>query len=346
VLTECLWSPPASYDAESILMMSAHQGLTGLDAVFWFNLQDPGFSQPAKASPGHDALSKWKTGSGPLVLGQFPANALLFRKGYVAEAAAPVVLEQRSPRSLWRLEPPAIAEDKSFDPNRVSERLGTESAGSGGIDPLAFLAGPVVVRYGDTDAPAVVAAELSACIDRQHDRVRSVTGQITWDFAAKVFAVDTPCAQGVTGFLGEALKAGSQRLSDVTIASDNHHATVLVVSLDGRPIRESAAVLVQVGTQKRPTGWKLEPAEVEYPQTKKKMPGWRVLEYGGAPWQLEESRVRLTVRNPGLKTMVVLDANGMPLRSEPLRRGGAAGADAADAAVVPFPPEAMYVVLR
>ncbi len=61
-------------------------------------------------------MLKWSA-SIPTILGEFPAAALLFRKGYVKQGET-VVHEERTLRSMYERQSPIIAEDPAFDPNR------------------------------------------------------------------------------------------------------------------------------------------------------------------------------------------------------------------------------------
>jgi hypothetical protein len=157
-----------------------------------------------------------------------------------------------------------------------------------------------------------------------------VTGEITLDYGEGWCRLDTPKAQGVTGFLKA---AGDCRLTDVEIHSANDYATVLVVAMDNKPLKESGKILVQVGTSERPLGWKSKPANIDG------RAGEQVVSFGHAPWMIVRADVEIGIGNPRLKTARVLDANGMPLDSIALE--GAAGRK-----TFKFPSDALYVVLE
>ncbi len=140
--------------------------------------------------------------------------------------------------------PPIIAEDPSYDPNRDLGDSARRSHLAHGVDPLAFLVGPVEVVYG-SDPSRTRVADLARSIDQKARVVRSNTGQLAWDYGRGLCTVNAPAAQGATGFLG---RVGPVALGDVTIRSDNDYATILVVSLDGKPLARSARILIQAGT--------------------------------------------------------------------------------------------------
>ena len=148
------------------------------------------------------------------------------------------------------------------------------------VDPLAFLVGPVKVHYDAKPAKAKV-VDLGQFIDHKAKVVRSNTGQIRLDYGRGVCTIDSPCAAGASGFLK---KRGVVETSSVTIDSQNEYASVLVVSLDGEPLARSRKVLVQVGTQARPTGWVEREATFKSDDGKQTFQGKQVVSTGAMPW--------------------------------------------------------------
>ena len=59
--------------------MAAYQSLTGVDVFYWFGTGEAEWSNQDRAPWDSASRAKWAIGS-PMVLGQFPAAALLFRK--------------------------------------------------------------------------------------------------------------------------------------------------------------------------------------------------------------------------------------------------------------------------
>ena len=119
IVTESGWVNPLAFQAEGPFLVAVYLSLTGVDALYWFNTSkvaydlDPFFPYQR---PGQKPFLKW-TMSTPPILGGFPAAALMFRKGYIKQGQ-PVVHEERTLKSLWEREPPLIAEDPAYDPNR------------------------------------------------------------------------------------------------------------------------------------------------------------------------------------------------------------------------------------
>ena len=61
-------------------------------------------------------VKKWGIGT-PMIMGAWPAAALMFRKGYLKQGE-PAYHEHRSMQSLWDLEPSKLVESAGFDLNR------------------------------------------------------------------------------------------------------------------------------------------------------------------------------------------------------------------------------------
>jgi len=332
MVTESSWVPPLGYQSEGPFLVAAYQSLNGVDAYFWFATGEEAWRQPGSANGYLPSEGKWVCAT-PMLMGQWPAAALLYRMGYVKQAQ-PAVLEQRALADLWHRRTPIIAEDPGFDPNRDAANRAPKSGIAGGVDPLAFLVGPVVARY-DADPAQSRVADLAAAIDPAAKRVRSATGELLWDYGVGVCTLSAPKAQGATGFLKQ---AGPVPLSDLEIRCGNDYATVLAVALDDQPLAASKRVLVQVGTTERPTGWKTRPVTLQ--EGDRAREGEEVVSFGGPPWRIRNADLTLTVRNANLTTAEILDANGMPVREVRLEK------TTDGARQVRFPPDALYVLLR
>lgn len=331
IVPESSWVPPLGYQSEGPFLIAAYQSLNGVDAYYWFATGEEDWRRPSSANGYLPSIGKWVCHT-PMLMGQWPAAALMYRMGYIQQGS-PAVHERRALEDLWRRSMPIIAEDAGYDPNRDAGDIAPESNVKGGVDPLAFLVGPVVVDYDASPATSEV-ADLDAYIDAADQTVSSITGDLRLDYGDGVCTLNAPKAQGVTGFVGT---SGSFRLEDVLIESGNDYATVLVVAMDDRPLRESGKVLVQVGTVERPTGWKTRPATVKVGDASRE--GEKVVNFGTAPWQIVEADITISIANDSLTTATVLDPNGMPAGETAL--GGADGMKRFS-----FPPDALYVVLE
>ncbi|MDQ8185732.1 hypothetical protein, partial [Pelagicoccus sp. SDUM812002] len=332
MVTESTWVMPTDTGFESSMLLSAYSSLSGFDAYFWFVGQTEGFTPPRSANGYNASQAKWLCLT-PDMAGQWPAAALAFRKGYI-KRGKPVVQEHRSLESLWQRKSPIIAESASFDPNRDSGDQAPDSSMEGGVDPLAFLVGPVTMEFGGSESDNAVMEDLESYIERTEngERVRSETGQILLDTDQNLFTVDASHVQSMISY-----KPTVQALSAVTFESSGPSVSASVISLDGYPIVASGKLLVQVGTRSRPTGWEDEEATIEV--SGEPVPARKIVSYGEAPWRLESADLKISVKNPGLQTAHALDANGMPIAELPL--------DIEDGvATFDFPEGTLYVVLE
>jgi hypothetical protein len=327
MVTESSWVPPQGYQSEGPFLVAAYQSLTGIDAYYWFATGEEDWRQPGSANGFMPSEGKWVCAT-PMLMGQWPAAALMYRLGYI-EQGEPVVYEQRSLADLWRRRMPIIAEDAGYDPNRDKANMSKESNVKDGVNPLAYLVGPVVVKYGGDPAKSR-AVDLRRYVQEDKKVIRSITGQLHMDYGRGLCALDAPKAQGVTGFLK---KGGPIHCTDVEIQSGNDYATVLVVAMDDQPLRSSGKILVQVGTTERPLGWKTRPAQVD------RRAGEEVTSFGHAPWMIVNGDVTLTLKNARVTRAHVLDANGMAVKEVPL--AGSAGRK-----TLKFPADALYVMLQ
>ncbi len=282
IITESGWNLPQKYQSEAPALISAYQSLTGHDAFYWFYITSRDYMEfPyfefTRDSMGMYAMNRW-TYSTPGGIAQFPAYALLFRKGYIAEGET------------------MIHEDVSFDPNRDQlEGIKTE-ASAGGLSPLAFLTGHVEAVYGGDPAGSFINVKLAELIDLEKGTVKSITGELTLDYQRGIFTLNSPKAVGVSGFVKS---HGTFLLGDITIESENDYVTVGVVSMDGLPLSESRKILIQSGTTYRPTGWK-EVSEA-FELNGDSVEGFRIVDTGRMPWMAAPTRVRITIDNPHLE---------------------------------------------
>lgn len=324
MIFESLWVPPNLYAAEGPLVVAGQLSLTGVDSFYWF------------ASGGEEWGAfdgKWAYNT-PLQMGLFPAAALAFRKGYIAEAREPIVYEERSLQDIWQQKTPLIGESPVYDPNRDEGEMPVESPVSTPVDPLAFCVGPVHVRYGGNAAKNRVSADLAKLIDRENKILTSVTGEIRTDYGTGIYTVNAARCQGVAGFLVE---SPVLELGDVTIRSRNAYGSIMVVPLDDQPLARSAKILVQVGTVARPAGWIARARSVEAGGELHE--GLQILRKGDAPVLIENIAAEVTIANSSLRRATALDPNGLPMEAEvTVARHG-------ERLSVTLPPDALYTIV-
>jgi hypothetical protein len=174
IISESTWVPPMSYQSEGPFLTAAYSGLTGVDCLYWFAVGEPTYDK---------TINKWQAAN-PAIMGSWPATALLFRKDYVKRGEA-VVHEERRLSDLWTMQSTLLAEEEGFDPNRDATSVPKESSVRQAVNPLAYLVGPVEVKYEGDPAKNRV-ADFSKYIDEDKKIIKSITGELEWDYGIGV----------------------------------------------------------------------------------------------------------------------------------------------------------------
>ncbi len=336
IVTESAWNLPHKYQSEGPFLIAAYMSLTGVDGYFWFSPSAPGmdpfpYYDFTNLEGGQKAMYRW-TVSTPGQIGMFPANALLYRKGYVKQSEV-VVHEERPLSTLWKREVPLISEESGFDPNR-------DEWGSGGnnneteIPPIAHLIGTIEVKYDGNPVNNIISPKVDSNIDFVNKITESATGELKWDYKKGICTMNTPSAKGVSGFLGV---TKTFTLDGLTITSENDYATINVVSMDDNIISESEKILIQVGTTFRPTNWSETPAKFMLNGTE--VDGFKINNTGKMPWRAGETNVNIAFTNAMIKSAHVLDVNGYNKKELFVNRNG-------NQLSVTLPRDAMYVILN
>ena len=231
----------------------------------------------------------------PVVAGTFPAAALQYRRGDVEEARN-VIYQVLNLEDLYAMKGSGTSTVETLDDSKLRRRFGV-SDGIGAInelDPLSFYVGRVVRTFGG-DPEKSTQEDLTKYIDRQNRAIASVTGQLSWDYGTGIAIVDAPRSQGAAGFLS---KAGGVELADVTIESYNDFSSIMVISLDGQPLKTSRSILIQAMTEEQLYGFRSE--------------GGSITNLGEAPFGVKkiDARVSLRFEDAGDPEVTALDENG------------------------------------
>jgi hypothetical protein len=337
VVTETAWKHPNLYQSEGPFLAAAYQSLSGLDAVIWFSALHPTWNLEPLMTwwtvRGSHPWHKWSA-STPMTMGMFPANALVYRMGYVKPGET-VLHEERPLGDLWDRKPPQVDDNEIYGVGgTMADELSNPKRPDGRMSRAAFLVGRVESVSGGK-ASKTKAADLSKYLNGAEKTILASNGQLKWDWGKGLCTVDAPSAQGVAGFLKAA--GGTFALGNVTIESENDYATVQVVAMDGKPIATSKKLLVQVGTTERLTGFATQPTEFEF--QKRKVKGEEITSTGKPPRLVANTKVTLVVKNAGVSKATLLDAGGYAVAEIPMERTGGS-------VRVQLPPNAMYVVIR
>ncbi len=316
IISEIGWPNPNRYRADATFLTSAYASLQGIDGLFWFAI--------GSNSLCDKTMNKFAA-SCPTVVGTFPAAALQYRRGDVRQAPT-VYHEALKIEDLYALKGSG-ASAQAYDKLRQADipKGAATGAPAAGPDPLSFYVGAVTRSFDDAKAKPV-RQDLRKYINAKEKTVTSITGQLRLDYGRGIATVNTPRSQGVAGLVA---KAGPIKLADVTITTSNEFASIMVISLDDRPLADSQKILVQAITVERPYGFKAA--------------GGRITNLGSAPIGVERIAARIAVRSKGAKRLnvVALDENGYrtnkPVRVIPR--------DWPAATTVELTPDAVYHVI-
>jgi hypothetical protein len=343
IITEAAWTNPNLYQTEAPFLMGAYQSLTGVDVTYWFAMGDRQWLLDPRRMfwpvNGSYAVDKWSTNT-YTTLGMFPAAAVAFRDAYVREADKPVVYEERKLEDLFERRIPIISEGGKYDPNRDAGAFSPQSTIKQEVDRLAFLVGPVHVKFGGDPANNRVSAELPKLMGKADGVVRSITGELAFDYKKGVCTVATDKFAGACGFLKDAGGSFSPGKA-VTIKSDNPYAAVSVVALDDQPLDSSKRILIQVGTMARLTDFKTKPAkfQAEGGGKGKTVDGEEIVNTGKPPYLVSATHATVQLKNAGVTKATLLDPDGYAIREVPLKHDGGA-------VMIELPKDTMYLLLR
>jgi hypothetical protein len=240
-VSELGWPTPNRFRGEGPLLVSAYGRSTGLDAPMWYASANPFW-------PG--VLAKFEA-KDPASLGQFPAAALAFRRGLIAESA-PLAAVHLSEADLWSLKGAPVTPETGLDGTRAADVRGVFGKAASGIEPLALLVAPIDVGLG-LNAPSQAASslDLASYIDPLRRTIRSRSGELRWNFELGQVTIQAAAINAVIGFLGE----HPVELPQAWFQLGNDYASVALVALDGQPLGTSQQILLQVMTEVTNTGW-------------------------------------------------------------------------------------------
>ena len=337
IITESGWNLPNKHQIEGPFLSAAYQSLTGIDALYWYNVEDLGFSNnPYLSKTGNSdsthSLSRWNL-SIPGCMGMMPANALIYRLGYVKKSDI-LIHEERSVGSLLKREVPLISESSTFDPNRDVDFSKVGNTKNVGFSPMIFLAGGVEVKYTEKPQENRINKNIDLYIDNIHKIVNSTTKELSLDYGNGIATVNTAFVQGVCGFLN--VKKNFS-LSDVKIQSSNEYASVQIVSMDQRPITTSKRILIQVGTTYIPTDWK--EITTEFTEKKQKLKGFQIKQTGRMPWQGQNIDATVEINNSTLSKATLLSTSGYSQRNLKVEKVGGK-------LKITLPINSMYVIVE
>ncbi len=295
-LTEFNWTQPNRFRAEAPLVAAAYGALQGTDGLFWFFTSEQAWET---------TLDKFPVAT-PAILGQFPAAALIYRQGLLAEGQDVVNVDLKI-SDVYQLRGAPLTAPQNLDALRQKDVRSRDSAAPATVDPLAFLVGKVNLHFSKAGG-AFTQSNLSELINRSAKTVRSTTGQLNWNYAQGLVTVNAPGVQGVTGFLNPSgsSQPATLKLPDLQIQTNLDYGTMLLVALDQKPIAQSQRLLLQVMSEEQNLGWRT----AGYPlQT--------IEQVGNPPLMVRKLAGQVKLQRPDAASLRVtaLDFNGYPVKT-------------------------------
>ncbi len=298
MISETTWTRPNRFRSEAPLYLAVYGALQDSDAIVHFALDGADWA----VKPGY-FMQPW-TLMTPAMMGQFPAAALIFRRGLVSPGAVLADIRLNT-NDLLQLQGTPLPQGASLDELRLKDIPDTAEVKPGArLDPLLHYAGRADVSF--TDKPgSVQVQDLRPLIDHARQTVVSSNGQLRLDYGKGVLTINAPQAQGVSGCLK---LAGEVETKGLSISSGMDLGHIVAVALDNKPLATSGRILLQVMSEEKATGFATEPAG---PGTK------RILNIGRDPWLVRDLEGTVEFKRPdaaGLK-VTALDFNGCPVRT-------------------------------
>jgi hypothetical protein len=298
MISETTFCRPNRYRSEAPLYFAAYGALQDSDCIVHFAFD----SNRWAVKPGF-WMQQW-TLMTPAMLGQFPAAALIYRRGLIAPGA--VLAEVKLHKTdLLKLKGTPLPQDAALDELRLADvPKGREVKPGQRIDPLIHYAGKVNVSFV-TNPPSTQVSDLAPFVDRARQRIASSTGELELNYDKGLLTINAARAQGMSGALKS---AGATDLKDLDIISDLELGHMIAVALDDQPLARSSRILLQVMSEEQETGRQTEPVSATVK---------RIVNLGTDPWQVKalNGTVRFKRDDAAQLKVTALDFNGYPAGS-------------------------------
>jgi hypothetical protein len=291
MISETTWNRPNRFRSEAPIYFAVYGALQGTDAIVHFAYDGDRWS----VKPNY-FMQPW-TLMAPSQMAQFPAAALIYRKGLIKEGAALATVNLNT-NDLLNLKGTPLPQDASLDELRLKDVPASGEIKPGQrIDPLIHYAGRADVKFSGAPTKAQV-NDLTGLIDHAKQTVQSSTGELTLDYKTGLLTINAPQAQGASGNL----KGQPIDLGNIAIQCDSDNAHIVVVSLDVEDLGASKRMLLQLMSEEKATGFAAE----EIGGGVKK-----ISDIGHDPWQVKNLNGTVKFKSP--VQIQPLDFNGYPV---------------------------------
>ena len=279
-VSEWTQSPPNQWKLEAAPIMAFYgMGLQGWDSSFHFT------QAGTRLGDGWPDMSSYRTDT-PHYIGQFPALAFAIHKGHIKES--PPVAARRL--SLADLFTGTDALHQDFTKGGYDAKT---LVNAGGVPPEFFAIGRVTVAF---DGGKSEQAEWDKSWTPDAKTIRSITGELLWDYGRELITVESAKTQAVIG------KAGGKEISlpAVSVKCETPFVSLIFTPLDDRPLNDSAHILITALARDKQSG------------TRYNEDGTRLEAVGTAPLLLEPVQATIKFRRGSPTKVRPLDHYGVP----------------------------------
>jgi hypothetical protein len=316
MISETTWCRPNRFRSEAPLYYAAYGALQHTDGIVHFALDGGNWA----VKPGF-FMQQWTLMS-PAMMGQFPAAALIYRRGLVT-AGAVVAEVSLNTNDLVSLKGTPLPQDAGLDELRLKDvPQGVEVKPGQRLNPLLHYVGRADVKFVSSPGATKV-TDLKPYVNTTAQTVSSTTGELKLDYGKGVLTINAARAQGASGLLKT---AGSFETRDLSISTDMELGHIIMVSLDDQPLATSGKMLLQVMTEEKESNRQVEQVSDNV---------MRLVNIGTDPWTVKEFQGTVKCKRADAAQLKVtaLDFNGYP--------AGPAG----NASAIKLQPATMYYLI-
>jgi len=290
-VTEWTQLPPNQWKAEAAPLFAFYgMGLQGWDASYHFAASMP------RIGSGWPNMRSYVTET-PHYIGQFPALAFALYKGHIQEA--PIAAARRLKVDDIFQGFDALSQD--FTGGGYDQK---ELKGNVATPPEVLAIGRVTVKIADGLKPSFK-VDWNRYWDRVAKLVRSMTGQLVWDYGHRVVTLRAPKTQAVIGFAG----GRTYDLPGVKVQVKTPFVSLIFTPLDDKPLAESGHILITAMARDKQTG------------TEYNADGTQLLKAGHPPLLMEPVQATITLKGAPPASVKVVDIYGVPTDKEVERQG-------------------------
>ncbi|HON06530.1 MAG TPA: hypothetical protein PLW02_00350 [Verrucomicrobiota bacterium] len=296
MISEIAWCRPNRFRSEAPIYLAAYGALQHSDTIVQFAFDGDRWTVKPRYF-----MQPWTIMS-PATMGQFPAAAILYRRGLVSvgNVLAEINLNKDD---LIHLKGTPLPQEAAVDELRLKDiPEGSEIKPGQRIDPLIHYAGRVNVNF-TSNPGSVKLTDTRPFINHAAQIVTSSTGELKLDYGKGYLIINAPRAQGVSG---NVKSAGLVQTKDLTISSELDLCHIIAVALDDQPLSNSKKILLQVMSEEKNNGFRTTTVSTGVKQ---------ITNIGSDPWLVKELNGTVSFKRADAENLKVsaLDYNGYPV---------------------------------